>query len=277
MRRYLPKNPWGDRIYGRHDFRRRLGRDPEYPPIKFNDHLFAWKTSGACYDPLIQFVTDKEYAKLYIAATVGVEYVIETHKILRSKEELNKFSPIRYPCILKPTHSSGEALICFDSSTPVNQTGLSKWFDIDYYKIKREQNYRHLTPKIIVEDFFSEDGHTIPKDYKIFCVRGFPKFIQVDSDRHTGHKRNLYSTDWARIRATLLYPAKEEDDPKPELLDDMLRIAQNLSTAFQFVRVDLYATETAIKVGEFTFVPGAAGEPLNPPEAEYTFGAYFSD
>ena len=277
MRRFLPKNLWGDRIYGQYMFRRSLGRNPEYPPMKFNDYLFFWKTGGACYDPLVQFTTDKEYAKSYISATVGEKYVIETYRVLRSKEEFKKYSPDRFPCIIKPTHSSGQAVIFSDASTPLNREEMERWFDIDYYRSKREQNYRFLSPKIIVEELFSEDGRTVPNDYKIFCFRGDPKFIQIDLDRYSGHKRNLYDIFWNRIHATLLYPSKQEDDPKPELLDEMLSVARKLSASFEFVRIDLYATATKIKVGELTFVPGAAGEPLNPPEAEYSLGAYFRD
>ncbi|MYH36174.1 MAG: hypothetical protein F4160_05170 [Rhodospirillaceae bacterium] len=180
MRRFLPENLWGDRIYSRYLFRRSLGRNPEFPPEKFNDFLFYWKTDGSCYDPLVQFATDKEFAKVYIEATVGKKYVVETYNILRSKEELEDFSPNQFPCIIKPTHSSGQALVCSDASTYIDLSELKKWFDIDYYKSKREQNYRFLQPKIIVEEFFSEDNHTIPKDYKIFCFRGVPKFLQID-------------------------------------------------------------------------------------------------
>ena len=277
MRRFLPKNLWGDRIYGRYMFRKRLGRDPEFPPVKFNDFLFEWKTSGACYDPLIQFVTDKEYAKIYIAETVGKKFVIETYHVLRTKGELRQFMPDRFPCILKPTHSSGQAVICLDASNSLDWEEMEKWFNINYYKSKREQNYRYLAPKIIVEEFFSEDGCTTPNDYKIFCFNGVPKFIQIDLERFSGHKRNLYDISWNRIHATLLYPGKEENDPKPPLLDDMLDVARCLSANFRFVRVDLYVSETEIKVGELTFVPGAAGEPLNPPETEYTLGALFQD
>ena len=277
MRRILPKNLWGDRIYGRNMFRRRLGRDPECPPVKFNDHLFAWKTSGTGYDPLMQFVTDKEYAKIYIAATVGKEYVTETYRILRSKEELKGFNLGRFPCILKPTHSSGQALICLDTSTPLDWARMEKWFDINYYRSKREQNYRYLTPKIIVEEFFSEDGRMIPNDHKIFCVRGVPKFIQVDADRYSGHTRNLYDLTWSRIPATYVYPNRDRDDPKPVLLDEMLYVARKLSASFPFVRVDFYATAAGIRVGELTFFPESASGKLEPEEAEYTLGAYFSD
>ena len=276
--RYLPKNLWGDRVYYRYCYRRTLGRDSEFPPVKFNDHLFALKASGACYDPLINFVTDKEHVKLYIAATIGEGYIIETYRILRIKEELKEFNLDRFPCILKPTHLSGQTLVCLDSSTPLDRERLHKWFDIDYYLKTREHNYRYLVPKIIVEEFFSEDGRTIPNDYKIFCFHGFPKFIQVDSNRYSDHKRSLYSIDWNRIHMTFNnVPDREEDDPKPVLLDDMLNIAKKLSAAFRFVRVDLYATTTKIKVGELTFIPNGARAKFSPPEAEVTLGAYFGD
>ena len=276
-RRLLPKTLWGDRIYGLNRFYKRLGRFPEKRPVRFNDHLFALKTSGMGYDPLVQFVTDKEYAKLYFSSVLGSEYTIDTYRILRSVEELENYVPDRFPCVVKATHSSGQAVICTDPSVPLDRDRLGKWFSIRYYLRSREQNYRHLVPKIIVEEFFSEEGKSVPDDYKIFCFRGVPKFIHVDSDRFTRHTRNLYDTAWNRIPATLLYPNRKEDHPKPAMLDDMLHAAEKLSAAFDFVRVDLYATRTDIRVGELTFIPGSASERLEPPEAEFTLGAYFSD
>ena len=277
LRQILPETLWGDRLFGLYRFRKRLGRLPERRPVRFNDHLFALKTSGAGYDPLVQLVTDKEYAKLYISSVVGSEYTIETYRILRTPEEAETFVPDRFPCVVKPTHSSGQTTICADASASLDRDELRNWFAIRYYRRSREHNYRHLIPKIIVEEFFSEDGRTAPDDYKIFCFRGIPKFVQVDSGRFTGHTRNLYDTSWVRIPATLLYPGRERDDPKPALLDDMLALAGRLSAPFPLVRVDLYATEREIRVGELTFVPGSAGEPLNPPEAEFILGAYFRE
>ena len=121
LRRLLPKTLWGDRVYGRYNFRRRLGRSPESPPVRFNDHLFAFKTSGAGYDPLIQFVTDKEYAKLYISSVLGEEYVTETYRILRDKGELKTYRPDGFPCVLKPTHSSGQVMICTDATVDLDR------------------------------------------------------------------------------------------------------------------------------------------------------------
>ncbi len=277
LRQILPTTLWGDRLFALYRFRKRLGRFPRRRPVRFNDHLFALKTSGLGYDPLIQFVTDKEYAKQYISSVLGSGYAIETYRILRHPEDLETYVPDRFPCVIKPTHSSGQAAICMDPSDFPDRGELRQWFGIRYYRLSQEHNYRHLVPKIIVEAFFSEDGRTVPDDYKIFCVRGVPKLIQVDSDRFAGHTRNLYDISWARIPATLLYPGRDADDPRPALLDDMLRVARRLSAPFPFVRVDLYATEREIRVGELTFVPGSAGEPLNPPEAEFALGGFFRD
>ena len=154
---------------------------------------------------------------------------------------------------------------------------MAKWFDIDLYRLKREPNYRHLTPKIIVEELFSEDGRTIPNDYKIFCVRGIPKFVQVDADRFSDHTRNLYDLSWNRIPAIYEYPNREQDDPKPALLNEMLDAAGKLSAVFPFVRVDFYATETEIRVGEMTFFPESASGKLEPEEAENTLGIYLCE
>ena len=164
-RRLLPKTPWGDRIYGLYRFYRKFRRFPEKRPRRFNDNLFALKTSGMGYDPLVQFVTDKEYAKLYFSSVLGSEYTIDTYRILRSVEELENYAPDRFPCVVKPTHSSGQAAICTDPSVSLDRDRLRQWFFIDHYLRSREQNYRHLVPKIIVEEFFSEDGRTVPDDY----------------------------------------------------------------------------------------------------------------
>ena len=169
MRRFLPKNLWGDRIYGRYIFRRGLGRDPEFRPVKFNDHLFALKTSGACYDPLIQFVTDKEYAKLYVAATVGKEYVTETYHILRSKEDLKEFSVDRFPCILKPTHSSGEVLVCIDSFSPLDREKLDNWFSVNHYERSREKIIVIYDRRLLSKNFFRRRP-VYSKGLQIFCV-----------------------------------------------------------------------------------------------------------
>ena len=51
------------------------------------------------------------------------------------------------------------------------------------------------------------------------------------------------------IPVVALYPGREQDEEEPELLDHMLNLARILSAPFPFVRVDMYATETEIRIG----------------------------
>ena len=275
-RRFLPHNAWGDREFCRRRFVRRHGRSPNpHKPERINDHLYRLKTDGSLLDPLCQFVTDKEFAKLYIAHTVGPDYLPETYRVLRNADDIEAFVPDRVPCVVKPTHLSGAVLFHTDADESVDRDLLSEWLDTERYSGSREANYRYLRPKIIVEEFLSEDGLSAPKDYKLFCFHGVPKMIQVDSGRSHRHTRNLYDPNWHRLPASWHYPPGETDDPRPEPLEGMLEVASRLSAPFSFVRVDLYAIATEVKVGELTFCPGGANEVMRPPAADIELAKLF--
>jgi hypothetical protein len=53
----------------------------------------------------------------------------------------------------------------------------------------------------------------------------------------------------------------------------MLRHATELSAGFDFIRVDLFATERGIWFGEFTPYPGAGLSPFEPPEFDAELGS----
>ena len=278
LRWVLPHNKWGDFIYSALRFvirQRRIPHSIDTATPRFNDRLFRLKVDGTLYAPLRQFVTDKEHAKLYIAAVVGREHTIDTYNIIHTTEEVDSLNLERFPCVLKPTHLSGSALMQITHTDPPDRTLLKKWLNTDYYKLSREQNYRYLRPKIIVEEFFPENGLTPPKDYKFYCFYGVPKFIHVDSGRHIYHTRNFYDTLWNRLYFTFEYPATPVDISKPSQLQKMLDIAANLSRPFSFIRIDMYTDGVQVKVGELTNCPESAGGKLFPPDTEVTLGRLF--
>ena len=275
LNRVLPSNKLGDSIYAHFVHYRTFGQLPSRKPERFNEHLFSLKVSGALYDPLVQFVTDKEHAKLYISAVVGEKYTIDTIRVIRSQQELKEYRrPETCPCVIKPTHLSNEVIIWTDESQTLDFERIGKWFNINHYRRTREHNYRYLTPKVIVETFFS-DGNSVPKDYKIYCFGGKAKIIQVDADRFGKHTKNFYNTDWLRLNVTCEFPNRILNDEVPEQLSEMLRVAESLSAPHEFLRVDMYSTSIGVKVGELTFVPLGATGKLHPPETENIWGNYF--
>ena len=276
LRYVLPKNRWGDAVYARVVYRLRQGYFPKTKnPQTFNEHLVKMKVDGSLLDPPRQFVSDKEYVKTYIRWVVGEKYALITYQILKTMDEVERFVPDRLPCVVKPTHLSGHVRIHTESDSLPDKEAMKKWLTHTHYKLTRESNYRHLTPKIIVEEFFSKDGRYPPPDYKIFCFHGVPKLIQVDSNRFTDHTRNLYDVSWNRLPVRLLYPPSPDGDARPPELEEMLGVASRLSRPFSFIRVDMYAIGGQIRVGELTNCPGSAGEKISPPSAAIALGKLF--
>lgn len=275
--RAIPAARWSDPILSVLEFvirHRRLPRVRE--PVLFNDHLLKLKIDGSLLDPLRQFVTDKEYVKHYIAGVVGNEYTLKTFEVLRDEADVDQFVVKTTPCVIKPTHMSGPVLLCFDPGMAIDGSLLRRWLRSDYYQSSREANYRFLEPKIIIEEFFSGDRRTVPQDYKIFCFHGQPRLIEVDADRFVNHTRNFYDTAWNRLQLTVKYPAGDAADPKPTLLNTMLDVARDLSMPFSSIRVDMYASDDILKVGELTNCHGGGGELIRPEGAELWLGGLFT-
>ncbi len=256
-----------------------LSADIIAPPLapklqRLTDHIYRIKVDGTLTDPLRQFVTDKEFAKLYVEHMVGPGYLPETYQILRNTDDIKSSTLEQIPCVLKPTHLSGAVLFCTEKSQIIDRNLLHMWLNTNYYHISREVNYRYLRPKIIIEEFLSEDDCSIPKDYKFFCFHGAPKLIQLDEGRFGHHTRNFYDMRWNRLPMTYGYPSGPENNVPP-LLEEMSEIASRLAEPFSFVRVDLYASRVGIRVGELTFCPEGANAPILPHVADIELARLF--
>ena len=276
LSRILPYNAWADRICATLRFRIAHGRSPDLKtsPIRFNDYLFKIKTDGTLLDPLRQFISDKEYVKLYVAMQAGHQYPVKTYGVLHSEDEVDHLQLSQFPCVIKPTHASGPILLQMTPGDRLNRDLLKAWLRYDYYRNSREQNYKHLTPKVIIEEFITDDGKNPAPDYKILCFGGVPQLIQVDLDRHKNRLQHFYDTAWNRLQYSVGFESRPENDPKPPQLEKMLEIAAKLSHPFPFIRVDMYVSGTEVKVGELTNCPYSASRPFSPRSVEFTLGGF---
>jgi len=263
LRHYLPYTPVFDNLYHRLLFLKKHRRWPGNK-LLWNDVLCRVKTSGEIRDPLRVFVSDKEHVKEYVRKTIGERYNVPTTAILYSPAEVDAFV---FPanCCIKPTHASAQVILRTDGA-PLDRERIRKWFALDYYKAGRESNYRSLQPKVIVEPLIF--GSANVDDFKIFCWRGVPKFIQQDFDRHTNHTRKLFDTRWNEQDFSIIYPRSTADSPKPKNLTDMLAVARALSAPFSFIRIDLYSDGRQVLVGEITNCSANAGGFFLPRSAE---------
>ena len=259
-RRWLDKLPSGsswDRLYHLTLFAYAHRRLPRRNSGLFNDYLYFLKTSGELLDILRQVTSDKFLMKEFVQKNCGDGFVLDTIGVYGSVDLLEQNLPLE-ECVVKPTHHSGFVAFVEHGRTflkPGERSLLLSSLNSSPYSTSREHNYRYLRRQLICEPMLRSGKST--KDYKIFCYRGEPKIIQVDSDRHDHHKRNLYTDRWVPLDIRYNFPLGDPESAPPAL-DRMLEISRVLSEEFEFVRVDFFVDGDRFYVGELTHCPESA-------------------
>lgn len=224
-------------------------------------------------------LVDKYEVKDIVAAKIGTQYIIPTIGVWDSFDEIN-FDELPNSFVLKCTHDSGGIVICKDKSTldmNLARRKIEKSLKRNYYKVGREWQYKNVPPRIIAETLIEDSEEHDLRDYKVFVFNGIPKMVQVDIDRFTNHRRNLYDTEWNYIPAEILYPTNADIKiQKPECLDRMLELAAALSENYPFVRVDFYLANKKILFGELTFLHGSGFEEFRPKDFGMTVGSWLT-
>lgn len=267
---FLPRNEFGDLTYHFLQFciaHKRLPRNV----ANFTDELFSLKRNGRLDEPLRRFVSDKYLVKIFIAGVVGSRYNVPTLGVLSSDSEIDRFA-FTYPCVIKPTHASGRVMFC-DSEDQLDKSVLKDWLRLDYYITTRERNYRDLTPRVIVEPLiFSKKNNW---DYKFHCHRGSVRFVHVDVDRESDHKRAFFDREFVKKPFSIGYPEYTGAIERPKKFDEMISVAEALAGLFSTVRIDMYEDSESIMIGEITNVHGNAHERFSPIESEKMYGPLF--
>lgn len=178
--------------------------------------------------------------------------------------------------VIKVTHGSGFNIICKDKNkinTKKVEKKLKIWLKTKFLKCYGEWFYGVEKPRIIIEKFLDCGTGDVPVDYKVMCFSDKAKYIIVDTDRFTRHKRNVYDINWRFIEGvTLGFPNDQPISP-PNMLDSLLEYAEILSKGFPHVRVDFYIVNGRIYFGEMTFTNGAGFDRIVPYEFDLELGS----
>lgn len=265
-----------DKIYLKIIFRLKLGKSLNLSnPKTFNEKLQWLKLHNRKHE--YTKMVDKFEVRQYIAEKIGDEYLIPLLGVWDSPYDID-FDSLPNQFVLKCTHDSGGLVICRDKKTLDVKTACSKLntaLKNNGYGYGREWPYKNVKPRIVAEQYMVDESGYELKDYKFFCFNGTVKLIQVDFDRHTSHKRNIYNTSWDIQELQIRYPSdKNKNIPKPVQLEVIIELAEMLSHGIPHVRVDFYSVESHIYFGELTFYHGSGTEKFTPEEWDYTLGSW---
>ncbi len=226
-------------------------------------------------DPLMTLCADKYAVREYIKQKIGEQYLVPLLGVWDNAEDID-FDKLPNQFVLKVNWGSGQNIIVKDKSTlnikdaVKKLNGWTKWSSNHYYYC-REWVYKDIPPKIIAEQYLNEFEDFLPVDYKLFCFNGEPKIIMMVTGRGDAeHRRSFYSLpDWEMLPMKYSrppYPQHEQPLPKPEKIDELIRLSKIISADFPHVRADWYVLGDKIYFGELTFYHEAGNSVYEPEE-----------
>lgn len=267
--KYVPDRLWVEFKYFTHFGKRVNLKNPK----TFNEKL-QWLKLFYQVDEHTRMV-DKYEMKKYVAEKIGEEHIIPVLGIWERVEEIN-FNSLPNQFVLKTTHDCGGIVICPDKKLLDIEAAKKKLrvaLKTNYYLRYREWPYKNVKPRILAEQYMTDESDTELKDYKIFNFNGEPYCIQVDFDRFNGHKKNMYTIDWELMDISFNYPSHPEIEiNKPVNLDEMLELSRKLAVGEPYVRVDFYSVNGNAYVGEITFFPASGYGKFTPEKMDKEFG-----
>ena len=265
--RMLPELPANYLIYFR-GYRRLLNlKNPQY----FGEKI-QWLKLYGNLEELKDYV-DKYEVRKFVEKTVGKQYLNTLYGVYDSVESIDiKKLPKQF--VLKCTNGCGGVYICKDKNILTSQElnklkdTMRMWLKDDFYKMKKEPQYKNIKNRIIAEQYLEDDSGAL-RDYKFYCYDGVPYYYAVFTDRYSDKKtEDIYDINGKKLKGVSNGGVKNSDIfiSQPDNFNELVEIVKKLASPFQFVRVDFYMVNKKFYFGELTFTDGAGSDPFSPKE-----------
>lgn len=218
--------------------------------------------------------SDKYEVRKYIKSLGLKDILTKCYGVWDNIDDIN-FEELPQSFAIKCTHDCGSTVLVENKSS-LDKTGITHFLRQHLnYKMGYdtcEPHYTRIKPRIMAEELLHDSGNDVfssksAVDYKMWCINGKVEWVFVCYDRHLdsqGVDPNGHSTvfdvydvkEWKPMRHYLTDDFKRvtfKDVPRPKNLNQMIDIAEKISSSFHQVRVDLYNIQGKIYFGEMTF------------------------
>lgn len=244
-------------------------------PQKFTEKMQWLKLNDRT--PLHTICADKYKVKEYVKERIGAEFLIPLVFETKNVKDICQENLPDYAVIIKTNHDSGGTFVVKDKHSAnfsLIQKSLKKRLKKNFYNVCKEWEYKNIEPRIIVEKLMTDSsGNDRLNDYKIHCFNGEPRYIQTIFDRVNDVKENWFDINW-NLQEFYYFSDKKAQIEMPANLNKMVEIASILSSAFVYVRVDLYCVVKKIYFGEMTFRPWGGFMRWQPKKYDFILGKY---
>lgn len=236
-------------------------------PRDFNEKLFAlnleaFLNESKRADRII--CADKYQVREFVSGKGFQSILNDCYGVFNSFDAID-FQSLPDQFVVKLTNGSGQNFICRNKSElDLNhlRSLIEEWLSgAPTFGLKSgEWHYSAIKPRIIIEKYLpSLDGSVSLVDYKFLCIHGKAVGTLVCYDRKPESHQvqlDLYDLHWHRTDGIIpSFHNNQRAIPCPQCLVEMRSIAEDLSAAFDFVRVDFYELGGHPVFGEMTFTP----------------------
>src|SRR5690348_1409659 len=207
--------------------------------------------------PIWTTLNDKYAVRDYVRQKIGEDVLPEWYFVTKNPSTI-PFDDLPNRFVVKPTHGSHWVRLVPDKALLDKQDLIDTclfWLKQNYYYVSREWAYKHIEPRIVVEEFICDSTGPMPTNYRLHVFDGRVKLILADVGAGEVRRFVHYSRSWDKLRIPCRF--KDVELACPKRLEDMVRYAEILDDGLDFVRVDMYHTQDKVYFGEATTTPMA--------------------
>lgn len=235
-------------------------------------------------------LADKYEVRKYVESIGLGDTLVKLYAVWYSVDEVN-FDMLPESFIIKANNGDGKGtnkIIRKSELTDEKKSEILKMIDVwlkrkNIGALHAEPHYKGMMPCVIAEEVLPCDpGTTTLTDYKIWCFNGKAYYVWICNDRSKGGNSAhvmTYDLDWNAHPEFSVFNSdylQGEIMPKPDNLEEMIKVAEKLSQGFPELRVDLYNVKGKVYFGELTFTSQGGFMDFYTPEFNLELGSKFS-
>jgi len=231
-------------------------------PKTLTEKINWYKLFYCPQNQLIIQCSDKYTVRRYLEERGLGEYLSELIGVWDDPEQIDwDMLPSRFA--LKNSNGCGYNIVCKDKDhldERETKLLLRKWLREHFGYYNAEPHYEAGKKRIICEQYI-ESTHLLPIDYKIHCMNGMPRVMQVCDERTAKETKYFYYDMEGHPFSFGKYPQSSDMNISAEMLADMNRICRIIAPDFPYVRIDFFVNNGKLQLGELTFSPSAGLKP----------------
>lgn len=257
-------------------YKRKYGENLSFKnPVKLSEKLNILKLKE---NPSKTFLSDKLNAKKYISEKFPELSCLKVYQVTNSFDELD-FEKLPKSFLLKTNHACKTGILIKDKDK-ITKGDLEKYekyykkvLDINYaFWGVLELQYKNIKPLIYAEEYLEHNSESKFKEYEVYCINGNPEFIQYIVNNEASIDIAFLNNKWNKADFDLFAPRKKSFLPVSKNLDNIIKYSKELSTDFEFVRVDFFEKDDILYFGELTFTPFMGNIKFVPSNYDLIFG-----